>query len=137
MQLRSCCDQTLPETCYSLLGKNFPNSAKSEKIAGIFCCDSDSVAEILACYEASSRADLAAMQRALDAHDLPALCRAAHSLKGSSAYLQVEAFDAIIQFFEQAARDGDWQAVHDRFPRLKAAHTQLLEHLSQDSPRDP
>jgi len=85
---------------------------------------------ILEKYDQSSGTEVEKMAKAIRSNDQSGLCEAAHQLKGSSAYLKVDALDGLIVPLEQAARDGDWDTVHQLFPEFKKAHREVLAQIA-------
>jgi len=73
----------------------------------------------------SAAKDMAVIRAAHQSGDLPALQRAAHSLKGASGYLHAHTFQRVIAFIDLQARTGDAEAVARSLPRLERAFAEL------------
>lgn len=82
---------------------------------------------------ASSEEDLAAIRAGIADGNIRTVQRAAHRLKGSSGYFQIDAYQRRIAAFEMAARAGDSEAVLAQWPAMERCHQRLLEVLRQSS----
>lgn len=74
---------------------------------------------------------LAALTEALEARDLDATSRAAHSLKSSSANIRAKELADLLQQLEIAAREGDDELTRSLFERVKFAYQAAMDCLAE------
>lgn len=74
---------------------------------------------------------LAALTEALDARDLDAASRAAHSLKSSSANIRAKELAELLQQLEIAAQGGDEKLARGLCDRVKLAHQAAMDCLAE------
>lgn len=87
--------------------------------------DEDILAELLELFRHSARADLEKIKAGAAAKDPVAMGEAAHSIKGASASLGVEAVRVLAYEIEKAGRSGDLAGALKPLPALE----QLLDQL--------
>jgi signal transduction histidine kinase/CheY-like chemotaxis protein/HPt (histidine-containing phosphotransfer) domain-containing protein len=106
-------------------------SLNREQIAEQFGGDLKMTDKILQIFAKTSTADIATLEKALLAESFPAVYQAAHSLKGSAAYLCVDTLDNIIRAIETAARAQDSAKIQHHLQHLKTLHANLLQAIEQ------
>ncbi len=89
--------------------------------------DEEILEELLRLYRDSSAADLGKIHEGLKSHDAEAVADAAHSIKGASASLGIEAIRQLAHDMEKAGRNGDLNFVRDNLQKIEA----LLEQASR------
>ena len=74
---------------------------------------------------------LAALTAAMEARDLDAASRAAHSLKSSAANIRAKELAELLQQLEIAAQGGDEKLSRSLFDRVKLAHRAAIDCLAE------
>ena len=94
--------------------------------------DPDPLGSLIRLYLDDSDPRLERMQEAIDQHDLPALARAAHALKGSSNNLGARQLGQICGEFEKLAKAGQLEEALAVWPRLSDAYTRVKRALERE-----
>jgi HPt (histidine-containing phosphotransfer) domain-containing protein len=87
--------------------------------------DEEVLAELLGIFSESAANDLQKIKDAAEAGDAKSAGEAAHSLKGASASLGVEAVRVIALEIEKAGKSGDLEIARNRLPLLADLVSQL------------
>jgi len=82
--------------------------------------DEEILEELLTLYRDSSAADLGKIEEGLKAGNAEAVADAAHSIKGASASLGIEAIRQLAHDIEKAGRSGDLDFIRNNLPKLGA-----------------
>jgi len=82
--------------------------------------DEEILEELLTLYRDSSAADLGKIEEGLKAGNAEAVADAAHSIKGASASLGIEAIRQLAHDIEKAGRSGDLDFIRNNLQKLGA-----------------
>jgi histidine phosphotransfer protein HptB len=109
----------------------FDRAVLLERVEG----DEKLLAEMIQLYVEDAPRALEAMRSALHDHDLQALERAAHSLKGSSSSLSAKAVAEAASRLEQSAKRGDTKGAQSTLADIERALNELLPELAPQASR--
>ena len=88
------------------------------------------VMPILTLFRQEAPKGVASLAAALEAQDLTAASRAAHSLKSSAANIRAKELADLLQQLELAAQGGDAALTGSLFDRVKVAYEAAIECLA-------
>ena len=87
--------------------------------------DEELLEELMTLFKDSSSSDLAQLREAINANDVQAVIRAAHSLKGASASLGIEGIRTVAAAMESDARNGSVAVAREKIGEI----SELLERV--------
>ena len=87
--------------------------------------DEELLEELMTLFKDSSSSDLEQLRGAINANDVQAVIRAAHSLKGASASLGIEGIRSLASAMESDARNGSLAVAREKIGEMSA----LLERV--------
>ncbi|MFP4157805.1 MAG: PAS domain-containing protein [Opitutales bacterium] len=100
-----------------------------DKIAAGFGGNQQLAKRIIAEFAQNSPAKVAELEAAFHARDSKTLYEAAHSLKGSCAYLQISGLTERIVSLSQAAQESDWEHIHELLTRFTEVYRCVMQQM--------
>jgi PAS domain S-box-containing protein len=105
-----------------------------EHLARVFKEDSAAMGEILDLYLSTTPALLDRLRAAMGKNDVTAALRAAHEIKGTSAYIAASAAANAARAVEAALRAGEWEQAEKGFEELEAAFIGVMGFIRERRP---
>jgi signal transduction histidine kinase/DNA-binding NarL/FixJ family response regulator len=124
-----------PETLLEMLRRlapqppEAPTSIDMARLNRTLGEDADFQREMIGLYLATTRPLLERAASAQSARDAGACRRAAHEIKGASAYIAATAMTGYARELEQAAAAGDWKNVEHKLIRMESALDDVARHI--------
>lgn len=106
-----------------------------DRLLEVYEDDHEGMLELLEMMLKNNSGKLADLERAAQEHDLTAVQKSAHAMKGSSGNVGGMEVHRVAREVEDAARDGNWDAVGERVKTLRTAFNRLrreIESLQQE-----